>query len=436
MNYLTLDNLAKKINEEKETQNHTVFARVDTNTTLIDGAFGSNERIRSAGVTIHRLVDMGLKVVIGTHNGRRGDPDFITLGALRDMLEVIVGDIVYIGNTYDDDGLNQEAIEKINSLTPRKAFLLENLRFLPEEETNLSPEEHSKTRFIKQLIEDCHVEFFVNDAFSTCHRNHRSIVGFVQIPNFAGLTTETELISKKEVFQYFSIKNSTRQNVYVLGGVKVQDYFELIENSLAENKVNKILCAGAFGNLCLFAKGYDLGEASKTFLVTNKIWGFLKEIKDLMNRYPDVFEVPVDIATIYNDQRREYPVTNIPNEVKLKCQALDIGSGTINKFTKIIDKAKLVFVKGPIGAFDKGAGLDTGCLLILQKITDRGFSSRGFSVLAGGDTSVMLDHLSVDRTMINHVSLAGGALLKLYAGKELPGITQLNKSYQKFGECF
>lgn len=436
MDYLTLDNLARTIDREKEPGNHTVFVRVDTNTTLIDGTFGSNERIRSAGVTIRRLVDIGLKVVIGAHNGRRGDPDFVTLAPLREMLAVIVGPIVYIGNTYDDDGLNQEAIQKINSLTPRQAFLLENLRFLPGEEAKTSPEEHSKTPFIQQLIKDCHVEYFVNDAFSTCHRNHRSIVGFCDIPNFAGLTTEAELESAKLVFEHFSRRNSTRYNVYLLGGVKVQDYFDLMENSLAEKKVDKILCAGAFGNLCLFAKGYDLGKASRKFLEAHNLWTSLQKVKELMSRYPDVFELPVDIATLQNDQRKEYDVDNIPDGVKKRSQALDIGAGTSEKFIKIIDNAKLVFVKGPIGAFDRSGLLARGCFLILKKIADRDFQSQCFSVLAGGDTSVMLAFLEVDRTAINHVSLAGGALLKLYAGEELPGITELRKSYEKFREVF
>jgi len=436
MEYLTLGDLARRVDEEKNPGNQTVFVRVDTNTTLIDGTFGSNERIRHAGVTIRRLIDMGLKVVIGTHNGRRGEPDFISLGPLQDMLSVIVGKIMYIGNTYDDDGLNQRAIDRINSLAPRQAFLLENLRFLPGEEVRMSPEDHSKTRFIKQLIEDCHVEYFVNDAFSTCHRNHRSIVGFVDIPNIAGLTTDAELKSAELVFEHFSSKISSRLNVYLLGGVKVSDYFELMENSLADKNVDKVLCAGAFGNLCLFAKGYDLGEVSRRFLETNGLWEFLKRVKDLMGRYPSVLEVPVDVATIQNEQRKEYDVDNIPKEVKQRYQALDIGGRTAEKFINIIDKAKLVFVKGPIGAFDKNGLLNRGCFLILQKLTDGDFSSRCFTVLAGGDTSVMLEYLSVDRTMINHVSLAGGALLMLYARAELPGITQLNKSYQKFSKMF
>jgi len=436
VDFLTLDNLARKLNKQKEPGNHTVFARVDTNTTLIEGTFGANDRIRCAGVTIKRLVDMGLKVVIGTHNGRRGDPDFVSLAPLREMLSVIVGPIEYIGNTYDDDGINQEAIQRINILGPREAFLLENLRFLPHETEKRTPEDHSRSRFIQQLVNDCHVEYYVNDAFSTCHRNHRSIVGFGEIPNFAGLTTEAELKSANSVFAQFSAKQSNRQNIFVLGGVKIQDYFELMENSLAEKKVDKILCAGAFGNLCLFARGNELGEASKKFLVTHKLWDLRPRLRDLMKQYPNVFEVPVDIATIQNEQRREYAMDSIPQEVQQKYQALDIGERTAEKFSNIIDNAKLVFVKGPIGAFDKSGLLAKGCFLILRKIADRDFSARCFTVLAGGDTSVMLAALEVDRTAINHVSLAGGALLKLYAGEELPGLIQLEKSYQKFGNSF
>lgn len=415
----------------------TVFVRVDTNTTLIKGQIQLNERVKGAARTIRKIADRGARVIVGTHNGRMGDVSFVTLGQLKDQLRSsVVGKIKYIGNTYDikRDTLNDEAIREIESLSNGEALLLENLRLLDGETKSLTPEEHAQTPFVRTLIDACGVQYFFNDAFSTSHRSHRSIVGFAELPNIAGLTMDSELSNVNAILDHLYDHQNGRLNVYVLGGVKIQDYFDLVENSLIEGKVHKILTGGIFANLCLFAAGRDLGRESmkklkKTDSKGKSIWDYFERAKKLLSDYPKAFELPSDFAVDENGKRVEYKIDRFTPEMGKNRAILDIGHDTTKRYAEIIHRAQMVFLKGPLGLFES-KNFNYGSREILNTVTS---AEEAYSVMGGGDTSVMLNEFRVNRDEIDYISLAGGALLDFLAGKTLPGVETLKRSYEKYG---
>ena len=427
--YFTLEDCPDKL------VGKTVFVRVDTNTTLINGQIRKNERVIRAARTIRRIAERGAKVIVGTHNGRMGDVSFVTLGQLKGQLsDKIIGEIKYIGNTYDPkrDTLNDEALRAIRSLSNGEALLLENLRYLDGETKNLSPEEHAKTAFIRTLIDDCGVQYFFNDAFSTSHRSHRSIVGFEELPNIAGLVMDSELSSVNEILEHLNNHQNGRLNVYVLGGVKIQDYFDLVENSLKEGKVEKVLTGGIFANLCLFVAGHDLGQENMKRLTKNdskgkSIWDFADRAKKLLADYPDAFELPSDVAIEQDGRRVEYKIEKFTPELGKNHAVLDIGRETTMRYSDIIRRAQMVFVKGPVGFFESD-NFNYGSREILNTLT----TTNAYSVMGGGDTSVMLNEFRVNRNEISYISLAGGALLDFLAGKTLPGVESLQRSYRRY----
>ncbi|MFH1409578.1 MAG: phosphoglycerate kinase [Nanoarchaeota archaeon] len=423
MNYLTIDDIAHEL------EGTPVFLRVDTNTTLIDGKFEPNERILSAGQTIRRLTDLGTKVIVGTHNGRPGDSDYVSVGPLIDIITNNMVPIKGVGNTFDQDHFNEEAIYAINHIEPGVALLLDNLRFLPGESEKSAPEEYAHSSFVRTLIGECGVRFMVNDGFSVAHRECRSMLGFQEIPNVAGLTMDNELSSLTRVNGFFSQPEG--RNVYILGGTKLSDYFPLIETSLEKGTVQKILTGGLLANLALAVRSIDIGEPSMRMLSKgSERSAFLKygtRLRQLMDAYPDKFMIPVDVLYEAEGGSKAVKVEHIPDELRLKGAILDIGPETIQQYLEVIRRANLVYMKGPVGKFEDDR-FSRGSRMVLGGLTDPDV----YSVLGGGDTSVMLNRFHTNKRDINYISLAGGALLQALAGKSLPGVVSLERSYELF----
>lgn len=425
MDYLTLEDVVDKL------EGAMVFARVDTNTTLIGGEFEPNQRIVRAGNTIKYLTEHGARVIVGTHNGRPSESDFVSVGPLTSVFRNNLIPITNLGNTYEGDNLNDAAIRDINELRSGEALLLENLRFLPGESTKMTPEEYAQTPFIRGLIDDCGVSLMVSDGFSITHRTCRSILGFEEIPNVAGLNMQQELDSLSQVYEFFYKEQG--DNVYVLGGTKIQDYFALMENSLSEEIVQKILPGGLLANLILHVQGIDIGEPSRDLLERkdakgNSAMAYAERLSAILDKYPSVFEIPCDVAYDVHGERQEFDVGVVPHGIKREHRILDLGHKTIDEYSRIIRAAQLVYMKGPAGRFEDDE-FNFGSRRLLNAMTGDNI----FSVLGGGDTSVMLTRFRVRLGEINYVSLAGGALLLALAGEELPGVRALQRSYEKFG---
>ena len=434
MLFHTIEDYKEKLNGKK------VFVRIDTNATLENGQMPLTERVKSAFDTIKFLVDAGASVVAASHNGRKGDLNFVSIGPLFLLLKhqhPELPDIICPGNTYDTDylGINSKALKTIKKMQPGEVVILENVRFLSNETAKLSREEFSKQKFVQDLI-DAGVSYYILDGFSVSHRGHMSVVGFPQIPNLAGLCLKKELDGAGQVIKMLNeSKTGEKKVAFILGGAKIQDYISLIENALKENTVDKILPGGVLSQLFFFAKGIDVGEGSKVPLLKKDAkgksgWDYKERIEVILNKYPDRIELPIDVAYEMPDgTRKEFMVDEVEEIAKEKGSILDIGTKTAQKYKEILSKMNMAYWKGPLGAYDLNPLFDKGSKEVLDFLKD---NKAVFSVMGGGDTGQMLQYMKVETTQLGYVSLSGGALIKILAGSKLPGIAVLEESYQKY----
>lgn len=402
--FLTLDDV--------EVNSKTVLVRVDINSPFDQATkkILDNERIREHAKTIKELAEKKAKVVVLAHQGRKGDPDFISLEQHAKILEKYVGSKVKFIN----DIIGEKAKQKIKSLGKGEILLLDNLRFLEEETKELNPEKHAKSNLVKEL--SSLADIFVLDAFSASHRSHASIVGFAHVlPTYAGRVMEKELISKEKAL------NPLGTNVFVLGGAKPDDCLNIIEYMFKKNpgSIEKVLTCGTVGEIFLLAKGYDLGKETKEFFEKKGFLSLLSQAKKLIKKYEYEIELPIDVAFEENGKRKEILVEKLPVETML----LDIGLKTVNKYISMIKKIRTIVVKGPAGVYEK-KGFEMGTNLLLKAIAN----SKAFSLIGGGDTLLAIEKFGIDKNKFSFISLGGGALITYLSGKPMPGIEALRNA--------
>ncbi len=381
-----------------------VFLRVDMNTP-IDPATGKLmelNRIQEACVTIKDLSRS--KVVLGSHQGRVGRDDYISMDQHAVALSNILGKKV----KFADDIFGPSAIADIDSLKTGEVLLLDNLRFTAEENMEFPPEVAAKTILVQKLYK--HFDACVLDAFPTAHRAHPSIVGFSYLlPTCAGRIVSKELKALKNIITVSKAPFTT-----VLGGAKVSDRLEAIDTLIANKRADRVLLCGLIANVFLKAArkiDYDIGLDKEQKLV--------QRAAQLMSDYPDTFELPQDVAIKGQDgERKEIPVSELTHADKV----YDIGSKTIDHYSRLIRSSGTIFMSGPPGAFeDKNFGQGTEMLLRAMA------SSFGTTIVSGGHLSAALERFGI-KEWIDHVSTAGGALVLFLAGKHLPLMEALDRS--------
>jgi phosphoglycerate kinase len=279
---------------------------------------------------------------------------------------------------------------------PGEVLLLENLRFHPEEEKN-DPE------FSKKLAALCDV--YVNDAFGSAHRAHASTVGMIQyVPQAAaGLLMDKELEYLNKV-----TKNPERPSVAILGGAKVSDKIEVIENLM--KVVDQLLIGGAMAYTFMRAQGKPIG---KSLVENDKV----ELAKELLQRANGKIHLPLDhvVAAELKEGAANEVVETIPDGE----MGLDIGPKTIEEFKSIIHSAKTIIWNGPMGVFEKPP-FDKGTVALAKAVAESG----AVSVVGGGDSEKAIKSAGVT-DKISHVSTGGGASLEFLSGIELPGVAAL-----------
>jgi phosphoglycerate kinase len=401
-NFLTLDDV--------DVRDKTVLVRVDINVPYDEatGKISDSERLREHAKTIKELSDKGAKIVVLAHQGRKGDPDFIHLEQHAELLSIHVGKPVQ----FVADVISGEALEKIKLLKPGDILLLDNVRFLDEETEEKTPEEHANSRLVQTLAPLA--DIFVNDAFSAAHRSHASIVGFtVELPSVAGRVMEKEITSSDKVLK------PKHPTVYVLGGAKPDDCLNIMKYMLEKKTLDTALTCGTVGELFLLAKGYDLGKATMEFFEKKGFTKLVADAKELLEKYRKKIKVPVDVAVEENGMRKELPVSNLP----VDSQLMDIGSETAKEYGEVFKKAKTIVVKGPAGVYEK-PGFEIGTKMVLDGVAE----TKAFSLICGGDTTVAMEKLGIDKSKFSYISIAGGALITYLSGKPLPGVEALRNS--------
>jgi phosphoglycerate kinase len=393
-------------------KNKTVAIRVDLNSDLIDGKIEKNERFEAHAKSIRELIEIGAKTIIIAHQSRKEEPDFISLEQHAKLLSEEVGYEIKFVN----DIIGEKAKKEIENLNFGEALLLDNVRFLDDEDVEKSIKEHEKSKLVTFLKN--YIDYYILDAFSVSHRSHSSIVGFARIkPMIAGRVMEREIESTKEALKPLGI------NVWLIGGAKIDDVIPVLEH-MFKNKpesIEKVLCGGLLANLFLLVKGYEIGKKSKEILEKKGLIKLIDKAKELIRNYYKEIELPIDVAIEENGKRKEVEIERIPKDAII----LDIGSQTIEKYKEIIRNARSIIVKGPMGMFEK-KGFEKGTRELLEFIA----KSDVYSLIGGGDTSVAIKKFKIEG--FDHISVGGGALLTFLSGKKMPGIEALKISYNTF----
>jgi phosphoglycerate kinase len=371
-----------------------VFIRVDFNVPLASGGqeITSDKRIRASIPTINYALEHGAAVILASHLGRpKGKPNpEMSMKPVAAKLEQLLGKPVKLAP--DCVGPAVEAILP----KPGELLLLENLRYHAEEEAN-------DPGFSEKLAKLCDV--YVNDAFGSAHRAHASTVGMIQFVKqaAAGLLMDKEL-------QYMTMATTdpARPCVAILGGAKVSDKIEVIEN--LSKVVDKVLIGGAMAYTFLKSQGEPVG---KSLVEDDK----LDLAKKLIAEFGSKIVLPLDhvVAAELKEGAEHETVAKIPDGM----MGLDIGEKTIAEYSGIIRGAKTIIWNGPMGVFEKPP-FDRGTVALAKAVAESG----AISVVGGGDSEKAIKSAGVS-DKISHVSTGGGASLEFLSGIELPGVAAL-----------
>jgi phosphoglycerate kinase len=380
-----------------ELKGKRVLIRLDLNSSIINNHVEKSLRFTEHAKTIKELIRRGAKVVILAHQRDKGDKEYMeSLEEHAKILSKLVNKkIIYVNDLF-----GEKAINAIKNLKDSEVLMLKNTRSWDGETKKLNQKEHAKSEFVQKLKP--YFDLFVEDALSVCHRSHASVVGFPEVlPSCVGRVLEKELENLQRLD-----KKIKRPFSLILGGVKINDYFGIIEKYTNEKKVDYILTGGAVCLVALYAKGIKLGYHEK-LLREKGILQLSGKIKPYLNK----IILPVDLAIDFNGKRKEIKISDLPTNYPI----LDIGAKTIEQYSKIIKKSKTIFVKGSMGLFEK-KGFEKGTKILLQEIA----KSKAFSLIGGGDTTTAIQKYKIKN--LKNISLSGGALLAYLAGKKLPGL--------------
>jgi len=388
-----------------------VFMRIDINVpfdseteTILD-----DRRIRVHARVIREVVEKYQPaLVLGSHQGRPGEPDFTTLEKHADLLRKYSG----LHVKFVDDVMGPKAREEIEKLKPGEVLLLDNLRLVSEEVIEASPEKQSYTIFVRKLAPL--FDAYVNDAFATAHRSQPSIVGFpLVLPSAIGLLFEREVSALKKVFD-----NYESPRIFVLGGVKVADMLRVIENLVVNKLADRILTTGLLAQVFLVAKGVDIGQENLRVLEERGVLPLIPRARRVLLRGAPI-ETPIDFKVLVNGNVLNKQIGAVEGVI------MDIGENTVNMYSEFIREARVVVMRGPAGVIEDER-FRKGTEMLLKKA----FESNAFVLIAGGHLGSMIGDRVVSGNF--HVSTAGNAILLLLSGEVLPAFKALELSAKMF----
>ena len=398
MEILTLDNF--------DVKGKTVLLRVDMNCPIHPETYeiSGTGRIEEVVETINALE--GAKIVVISHQGRVGRNDFVGMEEHAKQLERFSGKKV----KYVADVIGSLAQDEIKKMDGKEIILLDNLRLCAEENYEFSLEESAKTIMVQRLKDL--FDLFILDSFPSAHRTHPSLVGFAQVlPTCAGKLLEKEV---KQLENILTVAKSPF--VIVLGGSKVDDRLKAINLLIKKERADHVLLTGVIANVFLRAQGrikYPLNIKDEEVMVA--------KAHSLIGEYPDVFSTPVDIAVNKDGKRVEIDVRELAKDDEI----FDIGTKTVEHYSKMISGAGTIFMSGPAGYFEKES-FQFGTKSMLEAIAE----SMATSIISGGHlTSALRKYKLTEK--VNHISTAGGALVRYLTGQKLPMIKCLEDAAER-----
>jgi phosphoglycerate kinase len=386
----------KKTIRDIQFKHRRLLVRVDFNVPLKDGQVLDDTRIRASLPTIQYLIQGGGMVVLCSHLGRpKGGPDpKYSLKPAADRLSELLGQPVPLV----PDCVGTVAEHAAAAMLPGQVFLLENVRFHPEEEKN-------DKAFAQRL--SVLADIYVNDAFGSAHRAHASTEGVAHLlPGVAGFLMEKEI-----EFLSKAVENPPHPYVAILGGAKISDKIGVIRNLLG--KADRVLIGGGMANTFLKAQGVPVGDS----LVED---GSLDTAKALLAQAGDKLVLPVDLALGDKfEAGAQRQVTDVSAGVPAGWRILDIGPKTLDAFRAALQGAALIVWNGPMGVFEFPA-FAAGTRAVAQMLAD----SDATTIIGGGESVAAVEQAGLADKM-THISTGGGASLEMLEGKVLPGVAAL-----------
>jgi phosphoglycerate kinase len=385
-----------------------VLVRSDLNVPLDDeGRITDPGRIIASVPTLKALSDAGAKVVVTAHLGRPKDgpdPKF-SLAPVAAALGEQLGRHVQLAG----DVVGTDALARAEGLTDGDVLLLENIRFDPRETSKDDAERLALAKALVELVGDDGA--FVSDGFGVVHRKQASVYDVATLlPHYAGTLVAAEV---KVLEQLTS--SSERPYAVVLGGSKVSDKLAVIEN--LATKADSLIIGGGMCFTFLAAQGVPVG----TSLLQEEM---IDTCKKLLEDYGDVIHLPVDIVVAEKFAADSPAETVDADRIPEGRMGLDIGPGSVQRFSALLSNAKTIFWNGPMGVFEFPA-FAAGTKGVAEAII--GATAKGaFSVVGGGDSAAAVRQLGLGEDGFSHISTGGGASLEYLEGKTLPGIDVLN----------
>ncbi|XP_071495151.1 phosphoglycerate kinase-like [Diadema antillarum] len=403
---------------ETDLSGKRVLMRVDFNVPLKDGSITNNQRITAALPSIQHILNKGAKsLVLMSHLGRpdgRQQSKFSLKPVAEELKKLLNRDVNFLS---DCVGPEVEAV--CADPAPGSLILLENLRFHPEEEGSSKDESGKKVKASPEAVAAFRAsltklgDMYVNDAFGTAHRAHSSMVG-VELPQRAA-----GFLLKKEL-DYFAkaLDNPDRPFLAILGGAKVKDKIQLIENML--DKVDEMVIGGGMAYTFLkVLQGMKIGNS----LFDEEGSQIVGKLMEKAEKNGVKVHLPVDFVTADKfDENAQVGEATVSSGIPDGWMGLDCGPKSVELFKGAIERAKVIVWNGPVGVFEF-AKFEVGTKKVMDYVVAATKAGR-VTIIGGGDTATCAAKYGTE-ALVSHVSTGGGASLELLEGKVLPGVAAL-----------
>ena len=399
--------MAKMTVDDIKVTGKKVLVRCDFNVPMKDGKITNDKRIVAALPTIKKLIADGGKVILCSHLGKpkNGPEAKFSLAPVAERLSEYLGQKVVFAD--DDTVVGENAKAAVAAMKDGDVVLLQNTRFRKEETKNIET-------FSKELasLADC----YVDDAFGSCHRAHCSTEG---VTKFLSPCVAGYLIGKELSVMGKALENADRPFVAILGGAKVADKLNVIENLL--EKVDTLIIGGGMAFTFLKAKGLEVGNSLLDETKIEYCQNMLKKAEEkgvklllpidtvCVKAFPDPIDAAVETVVVDCDK--------IPADM----EGCDIGPKSAALFAETVKTAKTVIWNGPMGVFENPT-LAAGTLAVAKALAE----SEAITIIGGGDSAAAVEQMGLGDKM-THISTGGGASLEYLEGKTLPGVACLDE---------